>query len=80
MTTSNVSTAVKIVVSMVVVAALVATRLSSTKVRRERDTDVLGMKEAADYVLAFVIRNRLTSIVTRYPFTPSPSAILPLLS
>jgi hypothetical protein len=34
MTTSNVSTAVKIVVSMVVVAALVATRFSSIKVRR----------------------------------------------
>jgi hypothetical protein len=33
MTTSNVSTAVKIMVSMVVVAALVATRFSSTKVR-----------------------------------------------
>ncbi len=33
MTTSNVSTAVKIVVSMVVVAALVATHFSSSKVR-----------------------------------------------
>jgi hypothetical protein len=38
MTTTNVSTAVKIVVSMVVVTALVATRFSS-KVRRYRRKD-----------------------------------------
>jgi hypothetical protein len=42
MTTSNVSTAVKIVVSMVVVAALVATRFSSSKVR-DRWKDVHGV-------------------------------------
>jgi hypothetical protein len=52
MTTSNVSTAVKIVVSMVVVTALVATRFSGSKVRRERYTGVLGVKET-DCVLAF---------------------------
>jgi hypothetical protein len=34
MTSSNISTAVKVVISMVVVAALVATRFSSSKVRQ----------------------------------------------
>jgi hypothetical protein len=57
MTTSNISTAVKIVVSMVVVAALVATRFSSFKVRRERNMDILGVKET-DHVSSFVLRKR----------------------
>jgi hypothetical protein len=49
MTTSNVSTAVKIVVSMVVVAALVATHFSSSKVRQLRkDVDVVTRTDCWD--------------------------------
>jgi hypothetical protein len=48
MTATNVSTAVKIVVSMVVVAALVATRFSS-KVRRYRRNDVHGSVDRSDW-------------------------------
>jgi hypothetical protein len=55
MNTSNASTAVKIAVSMVVVAALVATRFGS-KVRYRRN-GVRGVK-GTDCVSSFVLRKR----------------------
>jgi hypothetical protein len=86
MTNSNVSTAVKIVVSMVVVAALVATRFSS-KVRRFRRNVVYGCANRTDCVSSVFVADAFRNVTVQEsalfeccsPFSSSPSMVLLLL-